>query len=437
MVVWTIALTVSFASQVDPKAAPKGPKFAPSKTAAEVVTLRDGTTILGQIVETPPPKKGHANATQPILMVVRRAWGEVHQKERLSSWERSDAQKLRQVEKQRKERLVRWRRERSAVVAEDQRQADRILTWIDSQLDGLGDPGRSDQSTLLIARIPRGDVRSLEHKPAASTRLLALAWRCRLPEPETLPVDQLRESIEGRGFVVDTSRPISIDDLLPRGVESDTRWLARRAATEVAVDPGLRFLRYQDLILPDSKEPQSFDQLALGNGLSELKKLLDPDSDTSRVDPLVERLEKIEANGRVGAVVTSLKIPPDLGSASVEITLWVRFGPRKWFPVDTQKGTVRADDLGPDAGKELEDDPQIQSAFRFAEGLGLGQAIQDLKSKSLRIGAATQKALGIARSASETSLNALALPVFEPAAGKLENPVLRPDLPPENGKPRE
>jgi hypothetical protein len=66
-----------------------------------------------------------------------------------------------------------------------------------------------------------------------------------------------------------------------------------------------------------------------------------------------------------------------------------------------------------DASKGLEADPQIQGAFKVVESLGLGSIPADLKERSLRIGAATEKALGMVRSAFNEDLQALALPVHE------------------------
>jgi hypothetical protein len=46
--------------------------------------------------------------------------------------------------------------------------------------------------------------------------------------------------------------------------------------------------------------------------------------------------------------------------------------------------------------------------------LGLGAVPAEMKERSLRIGAATERALGMARSAFNQDLDQLALPVLEP-----------------------
>jgi hypothetical protein len=436
MVIWTIVLAASLTTQLDAKRGPMPPRPDLNEPAAEVITLRDGSTILGQVLATPRPTNGSGSkGVQPILVLVRRAWAEAHQRDRLAAWDRAGEPEAKRAVKQQRERLAGWRRERSASLTEDQRRADRILTWIDRRIEQLDAPGNAAHSPLLMARISRGDVKALERKPATVSRLLATAWLCNLPEPETMTAGQLKEAVEGRGLVADVSRPVALDNLLPPIAETESQWLTRRAATEVTVDPDLRFLRFQDLVLPDSKDVQSLDQVGLASGLSELQNLLNPGE--NRPDPLVARFEKIEASGRIGAQVTRLTISPDLASASVEIALWVRAGARRWLPAGSQTASVRSDDLGPDAGNDLADDPQIQSVFKIAEGLGLGQAAGELKQRSLRIGAATRKALGLARSAAETDFDALAFPVFKPVPEADDDPDSRPANPPVNGKPGE
>ena len=87
-----------------------------------------------------------------------------------------------------------------------------------------------------------------------SNGCFALGWLCGLPEPESMTVDDLKTSLEARGYAVDAAAknpPASLDRLLPLAPEPELRWLGRRAATELAVDPDLRFIRFQDTVFPD------------------------------------------------------------------------------------------------------------------------------------------------------------------------------------------
>jgi hypothetical protein len=173
--------------------------------------------------------------------------------------------------------------------------------------------------------------------------------------------------------------------------------------------------------MPDAGGGQDMSAVGLSPALSELKRLLDPDQG-QRADPLEEKLGAIAARGRVGAVVTRLDIQPDLSAVTVESTLWVRGPGERWAPFGFRAATVRPDDLAGAAGQKLAEDPQVKGAFRIVEVLGLGTIPADVKDRSLRIGAATEKALGMARSAFNQDLDAMALPVTEPGLGDQGKP---------------
>ena len=96
--------------------------------------------------------------------------------------------------------------------------------------------------------------------------------------------------------------PAALDRLLPPATEPELTWLARRAATEIAVDPDLRFIRFQDTVLPDAGGGQALGGMGLSTAISELKRLLDLDPGP-KADPLVDKLNAI---GAAAALVRSL-----------------------------------------------------------------------------------------------------------------------------------
>jgi hypothetical protein len=346
---------------------------------------------------------------------VRRDWAEEHLGDHLRRWDRSAGAATRLAVEQRRERLAAWRRERAQGAAPD----DRILAWIDRELARLADPEAGRRSTLLPVRVPRVEVRELVRRPATIERLLRLGWLIGLSDPETMPLGELKDALEARGYAADAagrSPPAALDRLLPPSPEPEAAWLARRAATEVMIDSGLRFLQYQDLVIPDvpagGVPPSS--AVILRSALAELNRLLDPDSGQGRADRLLEKLAAVGAGGRVGAMVTRLAIAPDLGGVTVEVALWVRGVGGRWAPFESRTATVRAQDLRPGAGRPMAEDPQVQGAFRMIEGLGLGAIPPELKEQGLRIGAATQQALESARAELQQDLEAWALPVLEP-----------------------
>ncbi len=376
-------------------------------TAADALTFRDGKVVLGQVLDS--DRRG------PLLVLVRRAWADAHLPDRAAAWRKAEGPMVQRAIAQRRERLAAWRRDRLA----NPSQGDRILAWIDREEARLADPKRAADSPLMVLRLGRTDVKAIAKRPRAANRMLRLGWLSDLPESEAMPMADLAQALEGRGFAPGLDEPISVDGLLPLQPETDAAWLVRRAATEVANDPGGRLLRYQGLVLPEPAPGEAPPAAAgLNAALSGLKELLGEPT----VDPLPAKLQEPGRRGRLGVVVTRLELAPDFSAASVETALWVRAGDR-WTPAIARSSTIRPDDLPPDAGLGLVEDPQVKAAFGVIESLGLGEVPADLKRRSLGMGAATRKALGQARGALDRELQGLALPLETPRG---ETPAAKP-----------
>ena len=145
-----------------------------------------------------------------------------------------------------------------------------------------------------------------------------------------MSVESLKNALETRGYAIDTiaaKPPASLERLLPLAAESDDQWLARRAATELTVDPDLRFLQFHQMVVPDTGAGQPVAAIGLETAMSELKHLLDPQAGENN-DPLTEKLNAIADRGRRSAAVTRLEISPDLRNVMVDITFWIRPGQR-------------------------------------------------------------------------------------------------------------
>jgi hypothetical protein len=402
---------------IAPSQAPAGPPAiragpaAVSAGAAERITLRDGSVVLGLITTVTTGPRGS------LELLVRRDWAREHLPRWGPRWERAVEGGTRLAARQRAERLAAWRRQR----ARSRPDGDRILAWIDAEQRRLEDPDRLPPSRLIPVRLSRGDVREIARQPQANQRLLQLGWLCGLPDVETARLETLQGALEARGFAVNAAGDSpSLGGLLPLVPEPELTWLARRAATELAVDSDLRFIRHQNLVLPDTPPGQAgapdLGGLNLSTALGELGQLLGLEP-ARREDPLVAVFRKVGESGRVGAVVTRLELSGDLSQAAVETTLWVQARPEQWIPYLSRSSVIRSAEVGQDAGQDLAEDPQVKSAFALVEALGLGKVDPALKERSLRMGAATQHALGTARAAMAAELNRLMLPVFDGHAG--------------------
>lgn len=374
------------------------------ETAADVVTLRDGKVVLGQVVE--PAPRG------TVLLMVRRAWAEAEVPGWYAGWLKLEEPNVRRARLQRLSRLRTWRRSRAPFANAD----DAILGWIDRETARLSDERADSEAKLMLVRLGRGEVRSVVRRPPASARALRRGWLAGFPDVERMPLERLNDALEGRGFAAGGETEVSVENLLPLAAETEADWATRRAATEVTTDPGLKFVRTGPTLLPEPEPGQPLELGGAAAALGDLARLLEGQA----TDPLAEALGKVAARGRIGAVVTELEIPPDLTVVRVRSTLWVRRAER-WSPVGARAAEVRPEALGANAGAPLADDPQVQGAFKLVEALGLGPVPEDVKKRSLNIGAATQQALRQVRAQSLDDLNRFALPVHEPNA-----PVAKP-----------
>lgn len=369
--------------------------------AADIITLKDGKVLLGQLPE--PDRRGG-----PIRVVARRAWVEANLPDRFDAWRKVEDPITRRAQTQRQARLAAWRRDRPQPAA----AGDRISAWLDASIRPPG-AGPEPPARLMVVRLNRGDIKAAVRRPARIGRLLRLGWTLDLPDVEAMPLDALRGAVEARGFAPDLDTPVPLDAFLPPAVETDERWLLRRAATEAANDEGNRFLRFQGMVLPEPKPGEPLPASAgLGTATEMLKNLL---GEAPAEDPMAARLREAGTRGKAGVVVSALELAPDLSSVAVTVGLWVRVGgPDRWVLGLARTGSTRGAEVPAQAGERLAEDPQVKAVFNVVEGLGLGD-MAELKAKGLAMGAATQTALIRARAAIDPELNALALPLDPPA----------------------
>ncbi len=375
--------------------------------AIDSVTLKDGSVVLGQLVES------RTRSGWPKSMVVRRAWAEANLPARASAWSKAADQSSKSASITRKARLVEWRRDRSRSPVAN----DRITPWIDREIARLDGKDGDQKSVLIGIPLPRAEVRTIggatnPQRSRKAYRLVRLGWLLGLPNVETMSEAELAEAVEAKGFDPTGTSEVSIESLLPLADEPASLWTLRRACTEAANDPGGRFVRYQGILLPEPEPGEAPPaDASLKAAVDGIKNFLGEQA----VDPLPAKLAELANQGRTGAVVTRMEMAPDFSAVQVEAALWVRMNAQRWQLVITKSATVRPDDLPAGSGEELAEDPQIKAAFGIVEGLGLGQVPPELKRRSLGMGAATRKALGQAKAELDAEIKRFALPLVDPA----------------------
>ncbi len=361
-------------AQTTKKAAPKP---APRKEAArdltgsDALTLRDGKTLLGQIYD-PSPRGTY-------LVIVRRAWAEANLPVWLGKWTSGEKAAVEAAERQRRERLALWRRDR-LVPPGPAPAGDRITRWLDEEL--ARPAGKAEPSTLVWVKLGRGDAKKVDRRGMAAARALRYGWLLGFNDPETMPLDELKDATSARGMPTTGTEPIALDALLPPASESDDQWALRRAATEAIHDDGLRFIRYGNVMLPEPVPGQPIDpKEAAGVVQDTLREVLGG----AAVDPLAPKLQSVAATGHAGALVTRLEIAPDFGSVTVESSLFVRSA-NGWTRGAWRAGTIRTGDVAPGAAEAIADDPQVKSAFGLIDSIAPGMVTPQMKTKGLDVG---------------------------------------------------
>ncbi len=368
------------------------------ESVADSIQLRGGETVVGTILER-SPKEG-------LSLIVRRAWAKQTVPALYESWEKQEAAVVRRASETHRSRLESWKRDRSANPEPD----DRVSRWIEAELARL-DARDAEPTQLMIVCVKPAEVRQVTRRPTEMSRLLRLAWRCRFANPEKSTVGALQEELRDRGLDTEGREQVSLDDLLPPQPESEDHWLARRAATEVAHDRGLRFVTLGPMLMPEpgSNIPQfrGF-PAAMSAGAAGIPGFRDGQEMIDR------QLRAVVERKRVGAVVTRHSNSSDLDAVTAEITLWVRLANGRWKAWAKGSATVRAAELKPDELSNQGDNVQIQTSFSFSQSFGFGPGgthYSETRQSHPNLGAATRKAQSEAKAAFLKEMGTLELKV--------------------------
>ena len=259
---------------------------------------------------------------------------------------------------------------------------DRIVSWIDQELARLTAGGAPKAVDLDWRAAP--SQRGPRIGPTAGGNAAAVAARLAL-QPSRSRIDAARRA-EGRTRVARYSAearrgatPPSLTDCCRRlWSQSQSGWPG--AATELAVDPDLRFLRFQDTVMPEPAAGQPRADWA-SRRRCQSSSACSTRIKVSGLIPLTEKLNAVAARGRIGAVVTRLEIQPDMSTSSsnpASGSETVIGG----SPFGSRAATVRPEDLGQDAGKRSRQIPRFKARSRIVESLGLGAIPADLKQRS-------------------------------------------------------
>jgi hypothetical protein len=234
-------------------------------------------------------------------------------------------------------------------------------------------------------------------------------WLAGIENVETMTPAALEQALVERGIKLDGPETVSVESLLPIYPESEDQWRTRRAATEVLIDPSIRFVRFEGLTLPEqgpdeADEPQHF-VLDLPGALTVLQSLIQITTD----DQLDRRLDEAADRGRVGLIVTELDRANDSSTVSARATLWVLRERAGWEPTASRQATERVVPVS--NGTLPERVSLFQTSLLVLESFS-GYAHQpDVTRASLDSGSTAERALARARVELDLDLQAIALPL--------------------------
>lgn len=370
-------------------------KSATPATAAERVTLKDGTVVLGQI--------GTSDNRNTLVIIVRRAWANEALPEKSREWHERERPWLKRARGERLQRLETWRRER---LAGGRGGDDALVGQLAAEIEHLQGLADDDElPPLMMVALDRRSIAKLDRHGETAGRWLRLGWIAGLPDVETMSATDLKAGLEARNVLTRGDDPAPINALLPMPIENERDWRLRRAATEVQNDKDVWFALYSGALIPEAGGAAGLNVSAM------LPSLMQSLTGDAPANPLPAKLKALGEQGRVGVVVTALEFAPDLSGVSVESTLWVRAGDDagSWQPAVRHAARVRGDEVERGAAVNVENDPTVKGIFDLAGSLGLGDIGPDVKQRALAIGAATQQATARAKAQMNESVSKLAL----------------------------
>lgn len=370
--------------------------FADDDSAADVITLSDGAVVRGQVTEG-TPRGG-------LVVLVRRDWAKAKVPAWFQKWERAEAPLIRKARQDRKQRLIDWKKERANGDAPDP-----LAGLIDREVNRLTTL-RPPPTVLMAATLTRSEVRSETRQGEEERRLLRLGWLAGISGVETMSVDDLEAALSFRGKMR-PEEPAFVAPLLPIYPETEERWQTRMAATEVAVEPTLRFVQFRQFILPETgpgsdAAPRDTTELI---DSPEGRAAFGAIQAVSAFDTAVrERLADLGDSGRVGAIVSRIEFSVNSDVADAEAQLWVRRGDR-WSPALTRKASAREDD--PEETTVYPASTSIRTALLILESVASTPSGPDVSRRRQLAGTTAQRALGRARLALDLELGPYLVPL--------------------------
>jgi hypothetical protein len=228
--------------------------------------------------------------------------------------------------------------------------------------------------------------------------LALLAWQEELPDVETRDANTLKQMLVKQGVPLEGPLP-DLSGRLPAQPQSEREWAARLALVEYALGRPLDFQGMGSTIVQTGAD-QPVDlatalpkllQEQVGSVLDDLlgnaKPAAKPVDDRELLKPAIAAAEKAGARG---FRVTRLQLNAETSQVLVETRFVARLSPDDWQPVWAAVEQADGRQARPAQEEQIEADPQLQTALKSIQSLGLG--VEEGLRQAIRVGAATMAA---------------------------------------------
>lgn len=353
--------------------------------AVDVVTLKAGRSLRGAVLYRSP--KGD------LSVAVSRAWLKQANPSDYEEKASADAQSQREAWTQTRDRLT--------SLLETAPDQSRLAFLYRSELDRLEELLAKDEppeTLFLVLDLPAASVGKVTLATPERRRLALLAWQEELPDVETRDANSLKQILVKEGVPLEGPLP-DLSGRLPAQPQSEREWAARLALVEYALGRPLDFQGMGSTIVQTGAD-QPVDlatvlprllQEQVGSVLDDLlgnaKPAGKPVDDRELLKPAIAAAEKAGARG---FRVSRLQLNAETSQVRVETRFVARLGADDWQPVWAAVEQADGRQARPDQETQIEADPQLQTALKSIQSLGLG--VEDGLRQAIRVGAATMAA---------------------------------------------
>lgn len=353
--------------------------------AVDVVTLKAGRSLRGAVLYRSP--KGD------LSVAVSRAWLKQANPSDYEENASADAQSQREAWTQTRDRLT--------SLLETAPDQSRLAFLYRSELDRLEELLAKDEppeTLFLVLDLPAASVGKVTLATPERRRLALLAWQEEIPDVETRDANSLKQILVKEGVPLEGPLP-DLSGRLPAQPQSEREWAARLALVEYALGRPLDFQGMGSTIVQTGAD-QPVDlatvlprllQEQVGSVLDDLlgnaKPAGKPVDDRELLKPAIAAAEKAGARG---FRVSRLQLNAETSQVRVETRFVARLGADDWQPVWAAVEQADGRQARPDQETQIEADPQLQTALKSIQSLGLG--VEDGLRQAIRVGAATMAA---------------------------------------------